>query len=222
MDDAILDVCDHAGLWKQQGHRVEVVNVFTRFGNGLVTKGIKTHAGKELWSPLFLEKRRKSEDKQGMRLLGVEFQHLEFTDGGFRVQRGEPIYPSSKQLFSGEVSYKDNKITHELRKVFLRFRTAQRVVVPLGVGGHADHVLVRDAAEKTVPKNILGYYADYPYAQKIASWKIQQVLKAIGRRIHVLPMSTTKKKILTVYASQIPLLFPHALPQYKEILFLSG
>ena len=73
----------------------------------------------------------------------------------------EYLYPSEDDLFK-DVHPAESVLIDNLSKKFItQLPIGARLVCPLAIGGHVDHVLVRSAAEKT--GRALWYYADVPY-----------------------------------------------------------
>ena len=83
-----------------------------------------------------------------------------------------------------------------------------RVVCPLTLGGHVDHVLTRKAVEKMDQPS--WYYADYPYITKDAESFIQ--LKQSGWESQVFPVSqpglSAWMEAVETHASQISTFWP--------------
>ena len=216
LDDAALDLCDHIFKWKAQGSIVKIITVFTSF-HGMISTEAKKNTGIQSSSVKAFEVRRRSEDKKAMRLLGVRSKHLGFVDGGFRSYNRTLAYHNFRELFSGRVSPLDAKLFEKLKSKIMPFALRERIIIPLGVGRHADHLLVRRAAEAVIPRKKLEYYIDYPYALSFSKWTISQAIMAARMKKSVLPFQPRKEKILSMYASQMPILFP-AKMRYPEIV----
>ncbi len=109
------------------------------------------------WRTVFI---RRQEDRRAARLLGAQVQHFHFLDMIYRRSKtGEVLYP--KDVFV-ERHPADRDLPERLAATL---RSALRlddvIVCPLAIGGHLDHVLVREAVEKL--RRPLWYYADVPY-----------------------------------------------------------
>lgn len=217
LDDAVLSCSDHIMDWRKKA-QVLVVTIFTRFGNkSSIFRHNNRLSESGFSSPQEQEEKRKKEDELAITKLKVDFLHLDFVDAGYRTFREKPLYPGSS-LFSGKVSHNDGLLAPKLEKALKPFKEFDRVVIPLGVGGHIDHVLTRKAARKIFDKNQTIYYVDYPYALKLRNWSLAGVLKLISKRKSIKPMSDKKREILEIYASQIPLLFSKKISNYPEII----
>jgi LmbE family N-acetylglucosaminyl deacetylase len=105
---------------------------------------------------------RRAEDEQAARILGANTVNLDIPDCIYRRgPDGEPLYldiyvqphPAEAQL-PGQIA----------QLVASRLQPDDRVICQLGVGGHIDHILVRQAAERLGCP--LWYAADLPYLFK--------------------------------------------------------
>jgi LmbE family N-acetylglucosaminyl deacetylase len=111
---------------------------------------------------------RRSEDRAALGILGASVAHLAFVDCIYR--RGpEGAYYNSDDAIFGAVHPDDAELVHDLGQQFAML-TAEHpndltVYVPLGLGGHVDHQLVRRAAEAWLDTRLV-YYEDYPYTEK--------------------------------------------------------
>lgn len=109
---------------------------------------------------------RQLEDINALQSLGVRFIHIPLTDCVYRLVDGEPLYPSEESLF-GDVHPKDYA-RQFLDEVGLPFRDAPKTVyIPLGVGHHVDHQIIRDWGLWLLqhkPDHVtVKFYAEYPY-----------------------------------------------------------
>lgn len=107
---------------------------------------------------------RREEDKAACRVLGCVPVHLDLPDCIYRPVPGthQPRIRKNDDLFHFD-PVKDNPLIGELMQYFSRQLPQDcRLVVPLGVGGHIDHLITR-AASESLSRPLL-YYADFPYA----------------------------------------------------------
>ncbi len=103
---------------------------------------------------------RREEDRARRAILGATTFHLGFLDAIYRTTAaGEPLYgdPVGAPLHPQDEALVDT-IAAEVRR---RLEPEDRVVSLLAIGNHADHVLVRRAAEAAGCD--LHYVADFPY-----------------------------------------------------------
>ena len=216
LDDAVLDCCDHILMWKS--FRVKVVTVFTAFSEeidtplaGWYTKAAGCSSIKEL------ERTRVHEDEKAMDVLGTSWSHLGYIDAGFRVHNNTPLYPDRRSIFSGNTSSHDLTLLNEIRDSLISSRYQGQVVVPLGIGKHVDHVLIRRAAEATFEPSNLSYYVDYPYALSIRNWLSHHAIEIATHKRSVKWTSRKKREIIEIYSSQENLIFGH-IRYYPEIV----
>jgi len=220
LDDAVFSCCDHIMDWQKKA-QVLVVTIFTRFGNksSILRNNIRlSESG--FSSPQEQEKKRKKEDEEAMKKLKVNFLHLDFVDAGYRIFGKKPLY-SGSSLFSGKVFHHDGLLASKLEKALKPFKEFDRVAIPLGVGGHIDHVLTRKAAEKVFDGKKISYFVDFPYASKISNWSLFNILKLLGKKLSVKKMSAQKKEVLKIYTSQFELHFKKD-PDYFELITRNG
>ena len=198
-DDAALDCSDHILAWKELGLQVSVVTVFTR----LVTSSTEGPARDSLAD---LQRIRIYEDNKAMSALGVSWNQLGFVDAAFRYDRENLRYSDVGRRRSTS----NDQVLNVLIRTILSLRNQSVFVVPLGVGGHLDHILVREAAEGAVDPTDLYYYVDYPYALSVFNWTRSNLAKVMRARRSIRWMSKAKKQLLQMYSSQIPLVFSHS------------
>ena len=105
---------------------------------------------------------RRVEDVTACQIVGARYRHLPFLDCIYRQSNdGTWLYPSEQSIF-GELSVEDAGTLYTLRTFLATILKADDIlVIPLSVGNHVDHQLVRNAAE-TLKRPLL-YYADAPY-----------------------------------------------------------
>lgn len=109
---------------------------------------------------------RRAEDLAACQLLGADAHHLAIPDCIYRYdsQRQSFLYESDAEIF-GEVHEAEAGLVDALVAQLVQLPMRGRVLAPLTVGHHVDHLLVRAAAERAFGKGI-SYYEDYPYAQQ--------------------------------------------------------
>ena len=167
-DDAALS----SGGWICEAlRRAEEVEVWTictgvPTDNDFSALADEYHANWDLSAGEVIETRR-GEDFAAMQVLGVPFRYFSFVDALYRKhsRTGDHLYPDEESLLGGL----DPGDYDTLQ--FLAIQLAEalpdgkvRLVSPLTIGNHADHLLVRGAAEQlAVP---IWYYPDYPYTRK--------------------------------------------------------
>lgn len=107
---------------------------------------------------------RRAEDRAALAVLGAEWLHLSFLDCIYRCgPDGDALYPGPVDMF-GPPNPDDDATLAALAEALADLPPAGRVYLPLGVGGHVDHLATRRAAERVfaAPR----YYEDYPYTAR--------------------------------------------------------
>ena len=107
---------------------------------------------------------RRAEDRAALAVLGADDLHLSFLDCIYRCGPGEDaLYPGPVDMF-GPPNPDDAGTLAALAVALAGLPPAGRVYLPLGVGGHVDHLATRRAAERVfaLPR----YYEDYPYTMR--------------------------------------------------------
>lgn len=160
-DDAVLSC---GGLiWEQsrQGLQVEIWTVFAGDPPGPLSAFARaTH---DLWGsgdgPETIAL-RKDEDREAAARVGADLVHFDLPDCIYRLSpRGDPLYPET--VFA-PAHPSDRELPRRIaRALRSELRRHDRLVCPLALGGHVDHVLVRAAAESLRRPD--WYYADVPY-----------------------------------------------------------
>ena len=170
LDDAALS-CGGAlhRLATEQGKNVVVVNVFTADAPPeaeLSTAARDLHA---VWRRAggfdgAVMAHRRGEEKAACRRLGVEVCFLDLLDALYRRNdAGRSLYEPVQRVM-GARHPDDEALLDDLESRFRRPPQDALWLLPMGVGHHVDHLLVRQAAERlTGPRRF--YYEDYPYAR---------------------------------------------------------
>lgn len=154
---------------------------------------------------------RREEDKRACVALGALARHLEFPDCIYRVHpdSGEALYQSSAAVFGGLHPVERETL---VEAVAARLRDSvpsqAALVVPVTLGNHVDHQLVRAAAER-LGRPLL-YYADYPYVIKNELQLGYLIPK--GSKGRVYPVSddglSAWQKSVNCYKSQLSTFWP--------------
>lgn len=154
---------------------------------------------------------RRAEDIAACAILGADWLHWEAPDCIYRTDPGSgaPFYVSDPDIF-GEIAPAEMGLVEELAGRIAALPAHNRLVVPLTVGHHVDHLLVRQAAERAFAGEALLYYEDYPYAQQPGA--LDRVLgDRSGRQPIVLPLSpqdlAAKVDAVLAFRSQLSTFF---------------
>jgi hypothetical protein len=180
MDDVIFSA---GGLLSELAGKVpvKVVNVFTSPGDGISTLSARAFLKQcRAVSPQRLFKNRKKEDEKALSILNIRPVYLDKTDAlwrknnsvdrfTFRLLKLMPelvsLYPTYRfHVSSGRLHTQDRILCKLLAweiKKHLPKDGNYMIFCPLGMGGHVDHVIVRDVCSGFASKVI--YWSDYPY-----------------------------------------------------------
>ncbi len=201
LDDAALSLGGMMLLWQRAEFRVLVVNVFSRsawwrFDSAEAQKIIAVRA---------------AEEDLAMRLAAANVQMLDLPEA---LQRGH----SMENVFTAAAGAADQAATERIEEAVgslcVRFPDAQWLL-PLGLGGHVDHRICRDAAWRTLARcnrsKRAAFYEDQPYAAEgdrkqiksipnmLAHLRPDRLQPAEYRLVDALPL---KLELLRVYWSQ--------------------
>lgn len=156
---------------------------------------------------------RRAEDRAALAVLGAEPLHLAFLDCIYRCGPDDAaLYPGPVDMF-GPFNPADEATAAALAAAFAALPPARRVYLPLGVGGHVDHLATRRAAEQVFAAPV--YYEDYPYTMQPGA--LAAALASGARAIW--PAATvwldeaalaTKTAAVAAYASQLSSFFRDA------------
>lgn len=221
LDDAVLSCSEHMREWRQSGSTVTVRTVFSSFRSPCLSPDARqciTELG--FTTAVQYERKRRKEDVTALNALGIRSRVYDgLTDGGFRCHEGNPTYGSFDNLFRGPIAPAD---LHLVADVSVRLRQSpvpDLAVVPLALGNHIDHRLVRMAAEAVYPASHIVYYADAPYLNKPSSWSLSRLGHFVTHRLSYRSMSAEKQRAIAAYDSQTPRLFINTPIRYPELLF---
>lgn len=173
---------------------------------------------------------RQKEDISALHIFGGKHLHLSCVDAAWRKSelyqhlrrvrwlwklfpQLAHVYPNPKKQFSGSWSRKDSALFRELAMklqnvIFNQYDKKTVVFVPLGIGGHADHILVRDVA-KTLSTPVF-YWEDFPYNTSRYSYSIFfSKNNNYEVAFEIQPTKRAKKyQAIRRYRSQVAVLFP--------------
>lgn len=233
LDDGVLSCGGELNQLAARGERTAVATLFTAdmspadMGpvNPTVEAAEPTSFARKVFHYMNLDWRtgmaeRRQEDVEACRVLGSEALHFGLSEAINRfVPCDNPVvghcpYGSSRTLFGAPHAEDERAVSKQLDALLSALPPAQRWLVPLGIGGHVDHRLVRAAAERCA-KNAqveFVYYEDFPYNRR----RLNR-LRALGmpwqRRLVAatvqLEASDLEQKIqaIAAYGSQIDPLF---------------
>jgi len=107
---------------------------------------------------------RRDEDRAALSQVGATAVHWELPECIYRrAPDGTYLYTDEESLW-GPLHPADDTLIEPLARRISTLPETALLCVPLGVGGHVDHRLLRRAAEAT--GRPLLYYEEYPYAEE--------------------------------------------------------
>ena len=213
-DDVVFSCGALVAQWARSGQRVAIVTICA----GLPPAGpLSAYAGKlhRRWSPRLesqpaqMVAQRRAEDLRAADMLGAMAIHLTVPDCIYRLNPdGGWFYEGHAQIF-GALHAAEQHLPQQIAQQLVRVSgvTADtRIWIPLALGNHVDHQLVRAAAQQCALPGRRGYYEDYPYAEDAAA--IAGItLPSSGLAAHALPISAqdlgTKLAAISAYESQL-------------------
>lgn len=105
---------------------------------------------------------RRLEDLEACRILAVEAIHLDWLDCIYRNKNnGDALILENDDLFDLGLEPEINLIEEIAAYLQKNVPSQALLVIPIGIGDHMDHRLVKAAAQKSALPAY--YYADYPY-----------------------------------------------------------
>ncbi len=155
-------------------------------------------------------RQRQLEDERASHSLGVEFMHVPLPDCVYRLVDGVALYPSEESLF-GAVHPADFAPRLLQGIQVPEPESVVTVYLPLAVGHHVDHQIVRDWGLKQLENNLqrwaIRFYAEYPYsnADRSTELALSSLPLSLQRADIILNEANMRAKIKAIacYQSQI-------------------
>ncbi len=145
--------------WLVEGHAVEVVSCFTRSEFAPYSDAGSLHANDRM---SFVTAVRKREDEAWRKRYGAArliVTDLNLKDAPIR------LHCSLDKVFERPADVSE-KVVSKIRRA-LEMSKAGAIVLPLGLGGHVDHVSARDAAMPAETSALpLAFYEELPFAAR--------------------------------------------------------
>ena len=169
LDDAIFSCGGIIAQQVKNGHTIEVWSFFTADppAENLTpfAKLLHRRWGKQ-GNPY---QERRDEDQAACRLLGVKSVHLGFEDCIYRhyPSNNSPVIRKTSDLFKPTREPEKELEAATWQVIKNNITPDDHVMLPLGAGGHVDHVLVKRMGCKL--ENQKSFYADFPYSGKLES-----------------------------------------------------
>jgi LmbE family N-acetylglucosaminyl deacetylase len=213
LDDAVLSCACGICRLVAGGTAVTVCTVCTADPppeEPLSTLARRNHAAWGLGDAPF--ERRRREDAAALAGLGARPLHLGFNDAIYR--RGAAAEPLYDRPVGVPILAEDRRaFLPALRDALAEALDAELVFCPAGVGGHVDHLLVREAVEALCDPVRLVYYEEFPYsARDGAQGWAGAALTPTAEELEA------RAKALASYRSQLRGLFPTRAERLLEIL----
>jgi len=168
LDDGVLSCGPLISMWRRRGESVDVATIFSGLGDQLLSPAALEDRARYQGDPIEI---RLTEDATAAQILDFgpirlglpELLYRRRSDGRPRVQSLADIFGTLEPCDSADV----NTVAQSLVGV-IEDRKPRSIYVPLGLGRHVDHLLVRQASEIAWREcglpTPLKYYADVPYA----------------------------------------------------------
>ncbi|MBE2220260.1 MAG: PIG-L family deacetylase [Anaerolineae bacterium] len=157
------------------------------------------------------EAARREEDAAACQILGADFVHWSIPDCVYRMhpKTGLPLYPTWEDVVTA-VHPAEFQLIQTLATRMAHLPPTDRIVAPLGVGNHADHLVTRQAAELCFGAKLC-YFEDYPYVQEEGAITAVIPANTSTWQCHTIPLNATdisaKIKAIIAYKSQLSTFF---------------
>ena len=209
-DDAAFSLTLSIHHWLAVGHRVTVLNCFTRSLYAPYSDAETVHENDRL---AYVSALRKREDEEFLKHIpGASMIDLNIKDAPIR------LHCDSSIVCDMEVNPEDTAIP-KIRKAIAKLADEQHafsaLVLPLGLGHHVDHRVARDASLPLTTSLPCAFYEELPYAtregvrvdlsrfREDANTRLHEPLfPVLCHGTHTRP-TELKRKIAMLYASQI-------------------
>ena len=153
-------------------------------------------------------RRRRDEDLEAARRLGVETLHLGLPDAAYRIDPlgGRALYPRLTALVGRPRT--GDPLATLLRRVLAELPDSELLLLPFAIGGHVDHRLTRDAAEAVIAGRELVYWEEFPY---LARWPRPGPRPGAGWRLELVELTAevmeARCRAMAAYGSQVQTMF---------------
>ena len=168
-DDGVFSCGGTASQLTRAGHAVLVITMMGGLYHGpLPDTPILTDLHRRWGAGVDPLRQRQIEDEKASKALGVDFMHVPLPDCVYRLAGDLALYPSEDSLF-GDVHPAD-PAPRLLKGIQIpELERATMIYLPLGVGHHVDHQIVRDwgmTQTRGAPdESVLRFYVEFPYSK---------------------------------------------------------
>lgn len=216
LDDAILSCGEYIKKMTDLGNEVNVITVFSGCPNKEEFSGIAKAFHKLCNLADNAMDIRKLEDIRAIKKLNCSYEHLDEYECLYRVgDNGEFLINEKKDILSDQ-TLMDKKTIESLtntigEKIFdIRF---DEIYVPLSVGNHTDHILIRKVLENILIPNYIDklyYYQDTPYIF-YDKFPVEEKTKGLKNVVVEINEKEWQSKIEAIneYDSQLKMLWPN-------------
>ena len=206
LDDAILSAGGLIYDQTQAGHSVEIWTFMCGFPDGTELTDFAKHLH-ELWGTNSAEETirvRRAEDQKAAAMIGAKAVHFDFLDCIYRRgKNGEFLYPDT---IIGSNPAEADLPAQVAQTMIAWLKPDDFIITQLAVGGHVDHLVVRNAAE--LLHRSIEWIADIPY---LLNDPDDLAPKTAGMKDSTQPVSEAGLKVwqdaIEIYASQFSTLF---------------
>jgi LmbE family N-acetylglucosaminyl deacetylase len=222
-DDAALSCGGHIAALVQRGERVVIHTLMIADPS---PAALRTPLAKHFHAMWGLGddvvRVRRAEDAEAARRLGASVQFGALLEAGYRMTPdGQPCYPAPESIH--RAPHPDDPLLAWLTPdgaagllAPLSLKAGDTLHVPLGVGNHVDHQIVREIGKLVRagrPEFEVVFYEEYPYA----AWNDQEAPNAVAalglaveRVLHPLTLRHRLLRIAAIaaYRSQLTMIWP--------------
>ena len=208
LDDTVFSCGAYIGKLCALGYPVSVLTIFSGSPAGNLSV-LASMLHLEWGLPKDATEFRREEDRQALAVLGGKALHAGFLDSIYRrdAESGKPIYRRLKEIL-GQETVQETQLVKEIALYLagvLQEGTYNHTFVPLGLGGHVDHLITHAAMRLVMERRTdtqFHFYEDLPYAISDAP----EGERMIGKRYYFCTQSegsSQKYNAMAKYVSQI-------------------
>jgi LmbE family N-acetylglucosaminyl deacetylase len=207
-DDVVFSCSGTIGALQNQGCSLLLATIFA--GEPLAPFSLLAQSFHRFWntSAEAPYRGRQEEERKAMALLKTDYVWLDWLEILYRA----PHLTGQKIISGADIPPEQDSIFPSLCQWLAglaRCFSSAKLVIPLGIGGHSDHLITRQAACDTYDSRRLIFYEDFPYA----AWQPHQEeqLVNIGDlrpcSMDITPFLSLRVQATLQYPSQIRLFY---------------
>lgn len=163
LDDSVLSCGDLITKYIKNGDIVDVLTIFS----GSEKKENLSEAAKQFHSNCFLDHNsmlvRKEEDNNAHQLLGCNSLYLDKLECLYRRDDSGYLYPDLSNIYHLEYDREENNINDLANELSNIVNNYDIVYAPMGLGGHADHLMVNEAIKRVDINSEIYFYEEVAY-----------------------------------------------------------